>query len=334
MIINPELEASKEIARILFLPTAIEINSFAHGHAELIKIRLPEGNMLDGKSIAYLGQNITNDILICAVERNGEIVIPHGDFVLQAGDIISFAATRKSCLSFLKLIGFNTKGVRDTMIVGGGIACYYLADQLLRSGIDVKIIESDITRCEELSELLPKATIINADATDKNLLLEAGIHNAQSFVPLTGIDEENIILSLFAKEVSNAKLVTKVTRITFSEVISKLDLGSVIYPKYITAENILTYVRAKQATIGSNIETLYQLFDSRAEALEFSIHAGSAIIGVPLKELKLKKDVLIGFIYHKDTVIIPSGNDVIHEGDSVLIVTTHHGFTEIGDVLQ
>ncbi|MBP5260960.1 MAG: Trk system potassium transporter TrkA [Clostridiales bacterium] len=333
MIINPELEAAREIARILFLPTALEINSFAHGHAELIKIRLPEGNMLDGKSIAYLGKNITNDILICAVERDGNIVIPHGDFVLQSGDILSFAATRKSCLSFLKLIGFNTKGVRDTMIVGGGIACYYLADQLIRSGIDVKIIESDFSRCEELSELLPKATIINADATDKELLLEAGIHNAQSFVPLTGIDEENIILSLYAKEVSNAKLVTKITRITFSEVIGKLDLGSVVYPKYITSESILTYVRAKQATIGSNIETLYQLFDSRAEALEFSIHEGSAIIGVPLKDLKLKKDVLIGFIYHKDTVIIPSGNDVIHEGDSVLIVTTHHGFTEIGDVL-
>jgi len=334
MIINPELEAAKEIARILFLPTALEINSFAHGHAELIKIRLPEGNMLDGKSIAYLGQHVTNEILICAVERDGNIVIPHGDFVLRSGDIISFAATRKSCLSFLKLIGFNTKGVRDTMIVGGGIACYYLADQLIKSGIDVKIIESDASRCEELSVLFPKATIINADATDKELLLEAGIHNAQSFVPLTGIDEENIVLSLYAKEVSNAKLVTKITRITFSEVISRLDLGSVIYPKYITSEAILTYVRARQsAKDSSNIETLYQLFDSRAEALEFRINSGSAVIGKPLKDLKLKKDVLIGFINHKDTIIIPSGNDIINDGDSVMIVTTHHGFTGIEDIL-
>ena len=334
MIVNPELEAAKEIARLLYLPTALEINSFAHGHAEMVKIKLPEGNLLDGKSIAFLGQKTSNEVLVCAVEREGNIVIPHGDFVLKAGDMISFAAsTRKSCLSFLKLIGFNTKGVRNTTIVGGGIACYYLADQLIKSGIDVKIIETDPARCDELSELLPKATIINGDATDKELLLEADIHNAQSFVPLTGIDEENIVLTLFAKHVSNAKVITKITRITFSEVISTLDLGSVVYPKNITAEAILTYVRAKQATIGSNIETLYQIFDSRAEALEFSVNVDSSIVDIPLKDLKFKKDVLIGFINHGDKIIIPSGNDVIKEGDSVMVVTTHRGFTDIEDIL-
>ena len=332
LIINPELEATKEIARILFLPTALEINSFAHGHAEMIKLKIPEGNILDGKPVAFVGQK-SEGVLICAAERNGQLVIPHGDYILQSGDVISIAASRRNYLPFLKLIGFNTKGVKDTMIAGGGIASYYLADQLLKSGISVKIIERDPARCEELSELLPKATIINGDATDKELLLEAGIHNAQSFVPLTGIDEENIILTLFAKQVSSAKVITKITKINFSEVINKLDLGSIIYPKVITAEAILKYVRAKKATIGSNLETLYQIFDARAEALEFSVNKGSAIINIPLKDLKFKKDVLIGFINHKDTIIIPSGNDIIQEGDSVMVVTTHHGFTEIEDIL-
>ena len=336
MIINPELEASREIARILFLPTALEINSFAHGHAEMIKIRLPEGNMLEGKSIAFLGQKVTNEVLICAVERDGNLVIPHGDFVLMAGDIISFAATRKSCLSFLKQIGFTTKGVKDTMIVGGGIASYYLADQLIRSGISVRIIERDKAKCEFMSEALPKATLINGDATDKKLLLEAGLHNAQSFVPLTGIDEENIILALFAKDVSNAKLVTKITRITFTEVVDKLDLGSIVYPKFITSELILKYVRAKMGAknSSSNIESLYHMFNSRAEALEFTVNSGSPVIGVPLKDLKLKKDVLIGFICHDDAIIIPSGNDMIQDGDSVMVVTTHHGFASIEDILS
>ena len=245
MIINPELEASLETARILYLPTALEVNSFAHGQAEIVKFKIPDGNLLDGMTIATLGKSITNDILICAIEREGEVYIPGGNFQMAKDDIVSFVAPRRHIRSFLKKIGFKTKQVKDAMIVGGGKASYYLAKQLIAMGIDVKIIEQNKERCEELSILLPEAIIINGDGTDEEVLREEGIEYAQAFIPLTGIDEENIMLTLHAKQVSNAKLITKINRSTFKNVISKLDLGSVIYPRYITSEAIIAYVRAK-----------------------------------------------------------------------------------------
>ena len=197
MIINPELEAAKEAARILYLPTALEVNSFAHGQAELIKFKVPEGNMLDGMTIAFLGKTIAHNILICAVERGKEIFIPSGDFQMKKGDIISFVSSRRSAKDFLETIGFKTNRVKSTMIIGGGKAAYYLAKQLLHMGISVKIIEIDKARCEELSILLPKAVIINGDGTNEDLLKEEGIEYTESFVALTGIDEENILLTLY-----------------------------------------------------------------------------------------------------------------------------------------
>ena len=253
MIINPELEASLETARILYLPTALEVNSFAHGQAEIVKFKIPEGNLLDGMTIATLGKSITNDILICAIEREGEVYIPGGNFQMAKDDIVSFVAPRRHIRSFLKKIGFKTKQVKDAMIVGGGKASYYLAKQLIAMGIDVKIIEQNKERCEELSILLPEAIIINGDGTDEEVLREEGIEYAQAFIPLTGIDEENIMLTLHAKQVSNAKLITKINRSTFKNVISKLDLGSVIYPRYITSEAIIAYVRANKNSTNSNI---------------------------------------------------------------------------------
>lgn len=333
-IINPEFEAAVDAARLLFLPAAISINSFAHGTAEIVKIEIPDGSILDEKSVAYLGKNITNDLVIVGVERDGELTIPNGDFVLKSGDIISFVSSRKVCLQFLRKIGFNSRSVHNTMIIGGGKSAYYLADQLIKSGIYVKILEKNHARCEELSVLLPKAMIINGDGTDSEVLAEAGIATTDSLVALTGIDEENIMLTLHAKQVSKAKVVTKINRITFTKVINNLNLGSVIYPKYITAENIITYVRAKQATIGSNVETMYQLQDGQAEAIEFKVKDTPAINGIPLKDLKLREGVIVSFIIHDGQLIIPTGTDCISEGDNVMIVTSHKGFTELTDILR
>ena len=288
MIINPELEAAKEAARILYLPTALEINSFAHGQAELIKIKVPEGNTIDGMTIAHLGRKIAPNILICAVERDGEVTIPAGDFTIQRGDIISFAASRKVAKQFLEDIGFKTNQVSNTMIIGGGKSTYYLAKLLMNMGIEVKIIESNRQKCEELSILLPKAIIINGDGTDEELLKEEGIETAESFVPLTGIDEENVMLTLYARKVSTAKVITKINRMTFKTVLNDLDLGSVIYPRYITSEAIVAYVRAKRASRGSDIETLYHIFDSKAEAIEFRIREESSVTDVCLANLSLK----------------------------------------------
>lgn len=333
MIINPELEAAKEAARILYLPTALEINSFAHGQAELIKIKVPEGNTIDGMTIAHLGRKIAPNILICAVERDGEVTIPAGDFTIQRGDIISFAASRKVAKQFLEDIGFKTNQVSNTMIIGGGKSTYYLAKLLMNMGIEVKIIESNRQKCEELSILLPKAIIINGDGTDEELLKEEGIETAESFVPLTGIDEENVMLTLYARKVSKAKVITKINRMTFKTVLNDLDLGSVIYPRYITSEAIVAYVRAKRASRGSDIETLYHIFDSKAEAIEFRIREESSVTDVCLANLSLKKNLLIAFINRNGKIIIPSGNDCIRVGDTVTIVTTHTGLKDIRDIL-
>ena len=334
LIINPELEAAREVARILYLPTALEVNSFAHGQAELVKFKVPEGNLLNGLSLAYLGKNITNDILICAVERNGEVYMPNGDFVLHSGDVVSFVSERHIARDFLKQIGLATRQVKDTMIIGASKAAYYLAKELLNMGISVKIIEKEKENCESLSVKLPKAIIINGDGTDPDILKEEGIETVQSFIPLTGIDEENIMLTLYAKQVSKAKVVTKINRVNYKQVINNLDLGSHVYPKYITSEAIIAYVRAKKNSMGSNIETLYHMFDSRVEAIEFIVEENSKVSGVPIKDLKLKKDVLISFINHNGHIIIPTGNDEIEDGDTVMIVTKNTGFTGIDDIVR
>lgn len=334
MIINPDLESAKEVARILYLPTTLEVNSFAHGQAEMIKFKIPEGNILVNLPISQLGKAISHKVLICAVERDGEVHIPSGNFVLEEGDIISYVANRKVAKQFLNALGFNTRQVKNTMIIGGGTSAQYLADRLIHSGVSVKIIEKDRARCEELSLLLPKAIIINGDGTDEELLKEEGIQSAESFVPLTGIDEENIMLTLFARQVSNAKVVTKINHITFKDVINNLDLGSVIYPRYITSEAIIAYARAKKNSLGSNIETLYHLFDSRVEAIEFRVRSESKVTNTPLMELSLKKNLLITFINRNGSIIIPSGQDAIKVGDTVMIVTTHTGFNDIMDILE
>lgn len=330
-IINPELEAASEIARILYLPTALGVNPFSRGRVEMVRFKIPQGNMLHGKKIATLGNM---NMLICAVERGKEIFIPGGSFEIKEGDIISFIATAKEAKDFLKKIGCQTQQVKDTLIIGGGIAAYYLAKQLLDMNIKVTIIEEKKSRCEELSILLPEAIIINGDGTNPELLKETGIEWVESFVPLTGMDEENIILTLHAQMVSKAKIVTEINRINFNNVMKRLQLDSVIYPKYIIAETIIAYVRAKKNSMNSNIETLYHLFDSRVEAIEFLVTEESNVTHVPLKMLRLKNNLLVTCINRGGQIIIPGGEDCVEVGDTVIVVTTHTGFHDIQDILK
>ena len=334
LIINPEYEAARDMARILYLPSSLEVTGFAHGQAELIKYAIPENSPMDGIAIKDLGHKLKANILIGAIERDNDVFIPSGDFILKKGDKLSFVGAHKQAKEFFSHLGLNSHSVKNTMIIGGGKAAYYLAKELLSRGIRVKIIENDFNRCEELSILLPEAIIINGDATDQTLLREEGIETTQSFVPLTGIDEENIMLTLYAKQVSNAKVITKINRITFTNVINSLDLGSVIYPKYITSEAIIAYVRAKKASMHSNIETLYHIYDSRVEAIEFFVSEKSAVTDVPLKDLTLKDNLLLCFINRNGRIIIPSGNDSIQKNDTVMIITKHTGFNQIQDILK
>lgn len=334
LIINPEYEAARDMARILYLPSSLEVTGFAHGQAELIKYAIPENSPMDGIAIKDLGHKLKANILIGAIERDNDVFIPSGDFILKKGDKLSFVGAHKQAKEFFSHLGLNSHSVKNTMIIGGGKAAYYLAKELLSRGIRVKIIENDFNRCEELSILLPEAIIINGDATDQTLLREEGIETTQSFVPLTGIDEENIMLTLYAKQVSNAKVITKINRITFTNVINSLDLGSVIYPKYITSEAIIAYVRAKKASMHSNIETLYHMYDSRVEAIEFFVSEKSAVTDIPLKDLTLKDNLLLCFINRNGRIIIPSGNDSIQKNDTVMIITKHTGFNQIQDILK
>lgn len=336
MIINPELESARDIARILYLPAALEVNSFAHGLAEIMSFKIQDDSELLGLKLSDLGsKDYMNGVLVCAVERENEIMIPTGNYEFQAGDKVSFVAIRSSLRYFLSKMHFKSKSVKNCMIVGGGNLSFYLANELIKSGISVKIIENDSKRCEELSILLPKAIIINADGTDEDLLKEEGIETVESFVPLTGIDEENILLSMHAKNTSDAKVVTKIDHVNFKSTINKLDLGSVFYPRYITSDAIIAYVRARSASKDiNNIETLYHMYDSRVEAIEFRVDKKSRITEVPISQLQLKDNLLICLINRKDKLIIPSGSTKINMNDSVIIVTTHSGFNDITDILE
>lgn len=332
-VINPGYEASKEMVRILLVPSALEVNSFAKGNAEMVKFRVPSGNVLDGLTVAEIGAQ-TKDVLICAVERAKQIFIPSGNFEIHAGDVVSFVAPQRFIRNFFKQIGFKTNHVKDTLIVGGGESAYYLARELLKANISVKIIEKDKARCEELNDLLAKAVIINGDATDEELLLEEGIQSVESFVPLTGSDEENIMLSLVANRIADTKVITKIDNLKFSETINDLGLGSIIYPRYITTEAIIAYVRAKSASRSNSIVSLSHMFEQRVEGIEFIVDEESKVTNIPLSNLKIKNEVLICFIHRKGKIIIPSGQDSIIPGDSVMIVTKHKGFVDILDILE
>jgi trk system potassium uptake protein TrkA len=334
MIINPEMDTAVEISRLLRLPTALEINSFAKGQAELVKFKIPVGNALHNRVIWEVTKEFKGDILFCGIERDGNMAIPDGGFILRENDEVSFLATPINTHAFFKHIGVETHQVKNCMIVGGGKTSYYLAKLLTEMNIDVKIMELDAGRCETLAGLLPKALVINGDGADEELLAEEGIESMDSFVPLTGLDEENILLTLFAKRFKDMKVITKINRSTFNDVIDDLDMGSIMYPRYMTTEKIIRYVRGMQNSIGSNIEVMYKIFDNRAEALELNVDKDSPVIGKPIMELKLKSELLIACIYRKGRIIIPRGSDVIEPNDHLVIVTTHTGFNDVRDILK
>lgn len=334
MIINPEYTAANEIARSLRFPSAIQIDTFAKGRVEMLKFKVEEGSVLDNLKLVDIKQKVESNILVCGVERGEEAFIPYGDFVLKAGDLISIIATIKDASGFIKKVGIKTNRVKDSIIIGGGKTSVYLANNLIKSGIDVKIIEQNKEKCEELCTILPKATIINGDGTENKLLIEEGIEKAESFVALTNIDEENILLSLYAKTKMKGKVITKINRIAYDEVIGNLGLDTIIYPKDITAEYIVRFVRAKNNSIGSNIETMHYVLGGKAEALEFRIRENSPISNKTIETLSLKKGIIIASINRNGNIITPNGKDMILTGDTVIVVTTHKGFKDISDILN
>lgn len=335
MVMNPEYAAAAEIARILRFPSAIKIDTFAKGRVELLKFRLPENSPLAGCAVKDINSKFNSDILVCTIERGDEAYIANADFVFEEKDIISIVASPRKANDFFRKIKYKTNSVKDVMIVGGGEIGHYLCEILLRSGmVNVKLIEKDPARCDELADLMNDIIIINGDASDQNVLLEAGLENSGAFVALTNLDEENILLSLFAKSVAKVKLITKINRIDFGDVINHLDLDTIIYPKNITSETIIRYVRAMKNTMGSNVETLYNIIKGKVEAAEFIIKEDSPIVNRPLMEMQFKEGVLVAAILRERKVIIPHGQDSIQVGDAVVIVSNHLVLHDIADILK
>lgn len=335
MVINPELATADEIARVLIFPSAAKVEVFGKGKLELVEYRLPQFASISGISIVQLYQKVKTKFLICVVQRGEEIYIPGGDFVLQGGDRIHIAASHKNIERFFRTCGFMKEKIRSVMIVGGGCACYYLAKQLLHMGMKVKIIEKDESRSIQMAKLLPKAIVIHGDGTDQDFLIEEGVMHVDAFVSLTGIDEENMILSLFAGDATNAKVVTKINRDNYVTLAARLGLDCVISPKYLTTSNVLSYVRSLTNAAGSEIESLYHIVGNQAEAIEFRVReVVPGLVGIPLRAVHLKKNILICAIIRRREILTPDGNAAIEVGDRIVVVSKAYHFSKIKDILE
>ena len=334
MAVNPELIVADEINRLLLFPDASKIETFVKGRVELIEFPIMKESRLVGMSLAEMYNKLQIKVLVCAVEHGDEVLIPDGYYVVHEGDRLHIAASHREVESFFKLLGKHREKIKKVIICGGGRVAYYLTRQLSSVGMQVKIIEKNVERCEQLCEMIPKATIINGDATDHDLLIEEGIEEADAFVALTGMDEENIITSLFAKSQGVDKIIVKVNEDRRAQMIEDFGIDSIVSAKTATADAILSYVRARKNSQGSaNVETMYQLVDEQVEALEFIIRSETPYTGIPLKELSLKSNNLIACIARKREIIIPGGDDCIEVGDSVILVTMDKHIEDLKDIL-
>ena len=333
MVVNPELIVAGDITRLLLFPDASKVETFVKGRVELVEFPIHCGK-LEGLSLSELYARFQVQVLVCAVESGETVLIPDGDYILKAGDKLHIAASHQNMEQFFKKIALRKEKIKNAMICGGGRVAYYLASQLCNLGMNVKIIERNRERCEEFCELLPKATIINGDATEHDLLIEEGIEKTDAFIALTGMDEENIIMSLFASKQSVSKVIVKINEDRRAMMIDELGLDSIVSAKTATADAILGYVRARRnSQCSANVETMYQLLDGRVEALEFIIKSENAYTGVPLKDLNLKVNNIIACIARGRKIIIPNGDDSIQVGDSVVIITMTKQIRDLDDIL-
>lgn len=335
MVINPERAAAREMARILRFPSAMKIDTLSGGRVELLQFRVEKDSPINGLKIMELPQEIRNSVQICAIERDFKAIIANGSTRLMEGDRVSFLASPLNAARFFNTLHIETNAVKDTMIIGGSKLGFYLAKELLDSGIDVKIIERDKARCVELDETLDGATIINGDGTDETVIMEEGLETAQAIVALTNIDEENILLSLYAKKHNEkAKIITKVNRIMFDAIVEEINIGTIVHTRTVVADLVNATVRAMQNSKGrSQVETLVNILDGKAEALEFVIREESEVCEKPLQELQLKENLIVACIRRRNNIIYPRGGSCIKVGDRVVIVTTHQGLNDINDIL-
>ncbi len=336
MVVNPEKATAREISRVLRFPNAVKLETFSKQRIELVEYRLGASDPLAGMRLNELYKNLGVRVLVCVVSRAGVLTIPDGTFALEAGDRIYLTATPANLETFFRSLGLFKASAGNVMIVGASKMGYYLAKTLCGMHMKVRIVDSDPARCQELSDQLPEALVICGDGADSDLLAEEGLHETDAFVALTGLDETNIILAMYASQLENCKVVAKINRRSFAELATGKGLvDSYVSTGMVTVEQIVQYVRAMQNSRGSNVKTLHRIVDEQVEALEFGVDAQLPFLGVPFKDLKTKDDVLIAGIVRSDgNVIIPSGQDALQAGDDVIVVTTRKELSDLRDIVK
>lgn len=333
MSINPELLAAQELFNILKLPSATKIETFSRRNFEMVELLIKSGSPLDGIRLMDLRQKYKANFLICVVQRGEEVYIPDGNFELHSGDKIGLTATPAEIHRLLKMVGALQKQARNVMILGASRTAYYLGKMLTAGGNSVKVIEKDSKRCTEFCEALPEAVVIHGDGAMQELLYEEGIRSADAFVALTGMDEENILVSFYAMSQNVPKVISKVNRDELTVMAEKLGLDCIVSPQKIIADILVRYARALQNSIGSKVETLYNLMDGKAEALEFKVSPEFPMLQIPLKDMKLKPNILIAGIIRGRKPIIPTGNDMILAGDQVVVIAGGHRLSDLSDII-
>ncbi len=335
VVINPEKEAANEIMKIIDFPEALKVDSFKNGRVDLIELYIPEDSPLIDKTLIEVSQEYQVKVLICIVQRGEEVLIPSGNFVFQAGDIVHITATKKNAKLFLNKLGLISSKIKSMFVIGGGTIATYLCDELSKNGYKVKLVEKDYDKCVALSETLPAVTVIHGDGSDQEMLTEEGFDETDAAICLTGLDEENIIISMYAHKQRIGKIVTKVNKASLAKLMESIKMASVISPKDLTASRIISYVRGKNNSRNSNIVTLHKLVNNQVEVIEFQAKENSKALNVPLKELSIKREkVLIAAIIRGKEVIIPHGSDTILAGDNVIVVTTAQFFNNLDDILE
>ncbi len=336
LCINPERETAREIARILKFPLAQNVEPFAKGKVELIEYVATKESPLCGKTVNDIFSKMKNTVLICGVQRGGEMHIPYGSFLIEEEDILMLIATPIRMSAFFREAGIKTTGVRDVIIIGGGTTTYYLAALLTKQHLNVTIIEHDPAVADVIAERLPDATVVLGDGTSQQTLAEEGLADVDALCCMTGVDEENIIASMYAATVNKKiKTITKISRTELTHIVKPLEVGSVVNPKKIAANQILKYVRAKQNSEGTDVLSLYKLADGKAEALEFPVtELHPEMQNVPLSQLNIRNDAIVASINRRGNIITPGGSDVLQKGDTVIVVTTRSGLDSIDDILE
>ncbi len=334
MIVNPEFQAALEISKMLRFPSVINIESFSTNRVDLIEIKIEKGSKLANIPLFNLNKVLKLNVLVCAIQSGDNAIIPNGDMILKEGDKIHLTASHSDLNDFFKSIGIIKDPIKSVMIIGGGKISHYLANQLCDIGMKVKIIENNEETCLNLAEMLPKATIIHSDGTRQEILVEEGIETVDACVSLTGIDEENMIVSMYAQTKNVRKVITKINRDALIDLAKNFVFDNVVSPKTTTANTILQYVRAKQNVSGNNIKTLHKLMGGQVEALEFFMNTKTDWMDIPLKKLQIRSDAIIAGIVRSNLTLIPSGNDIVQHNDIVIVVTTNRHIKNINDIFE